>query len=62
MYIKDLNGCLIQVTDLDAAIAQADEYRHARHEDKRFRKLDDRLNQYWQHIYEELQILKQQQS
>lgn len=61
MKITNINGSLIEVTDLDKAIKQADNFRKMRHEDKRYASLNVQLNRYWQHIYDELLKLKQQQ-
>ena len=46
MYVTDLNGCPIEVTDLKEAITMAEEYKEYRHEDKSFSELDKRKKAY----------------
>ncbi len=58
MYLTDLNGKQIEITDLEAAIEQADDYRHWHHTDVAYAELDRRLQAYWQHIYEQILTLK----
>lgn len=58
MNIKDLNGQPIEVTDLDLAIMQADNYRHYRRSAEEFAEADKRLQNYWQHLYEVLVELR----
>jgi hypothetical protein len=58
MEIIDLEGKTIQITDLDLAILQADDYRHYRHTDPAFAKIDKELQAYWQDFYEKLVRLK----
>jgi len=58
MKIIDIEGNEIEVTDLDKAIRQADEYRHFRHDDRKSNTMDDYLTNHWQYIYEQLLILK----
>jgi hypothetical protein len=54
MYITDLEGTKIHVTNLELAIAKADAYRHYQHTDKKFADLDKWLVDYWNNIYEQL--------
>lgn len=58
MYINDMKGRRIEVTDLEKAISQASLFRGMKHEDARFSKLDDELNTYWQDILNKLNALK----
>ena len=61
MYITDLNGCLIEVTDLDEAIQITAEYKQYEHENQGFSELDKRLNSYWTDMYEKLTAIKNNQ-
>lgn len=60
MKIVDLNGCEIEVTDLDKAIEQAEYFKDAHHippvESDKPRQL------YWRDIYEKLLNLKSTQN
>ncbi|MBD1362578.1 hypothetical protein IDJ77_02040 [Mucilaginibacter sp. ZT4R22] len=58
MEITDLKGKAIQVTDLDLAILQADDYRHYRHANPAYAAQDEALQAYWQDVYEKLISLK----
>lgn len=40
MKITDLNGCLIEITNLKEAIEIARQYKEYRHEDKSFSEFD----------------------
>lgn len=60
MIIKDLNGCTIEVTDLDKAIQITRRYKRYEHENKGFSELDRKLNQYWTDKYEKLLKIKSQ--
>lgn len=42
MKVPDLNGCPIEVTNLDEAIQITAEYKEYRHEDKNFSEFDKR--------------------
>ncbi|MVZ63782.1 hypothetical protein GQF63_17295 [Sphingobacterium humi] len=59
MYITDLNGFLIEVTDLDEAIRITANYKEHRHKNKRFSEFDKRQKAYWTDMYEKLTALKQ---
>ncbi|ASV79742.1 hypothetical protein CMU73_03820 [Elizabethkingia anophelis] len=60
MYITDLNGFQIEVTDLDDAIRITAENKQNEHENQGFSKLDKRLNNYWTDMYEKLKAIKEQ--
>lgn len=42
MKVTDLNGCQIEVTDLDEAIRITAEYKEYRHKNKSFSEFDKR--------------------
>lgn len=58
MKITDLNGCSIEVTNLDDAIKMARQYKQYCHEDSSFSELDKRLHAYWIDMYHKLITLK----
>lgn len=58
MYVTDLNGYPIEVTDLKEAIKMAQEYKEYRHEDKSFSEFDKRQKAYWTDMYEKLTAIK----
>jgi hypothetical protein len=58
MKITDLNGCKIEVTNIDKAIKQAAEYKGYKHSNKSFSDFDKRKNAYWSDIYEKLTAIK----
>ena len=58
MKITDLNGCLIEVTDLDEAIQISSDYKQYKHEDKSFSDFDKRQKAYWTDIHEKLTAIK----
>ena len=60
MKIKDLNGCTIEITNLNEAIQITRRYKRYEHESKGFSKLDKKLNQYWTDLYEKLLKIKSQ--
>lgn len=60
MKVTDLNGCLIEVTDLNEAIRMTKRYTQYRHEDKSYSDFDKRQNAYWADMYEKLTALKEQ--
>ena len=60
MKVTDLNGCQIEITDLDEAIQITAEYREYRHEDKGFSEFDKRQKAYWTDMYEKLTTIKEQ--
>lgn len=59
MKITDLNGCLIEVTNLKEAIEIARQYKEYRHEDKSFSEFDKRQKAYWTDMYEKLTSIKE---
>ncbi|NHA02667.1 hypothetical protein G7092_02605 [Mucilaginibacter sp. HC2] len=61
MKIVDLNGKVIEVENLDLAFQQADAYRHYRHTDSAFARLDEELQTYWEDVYQKLLTLKTEQ-
>lgn len=54
MKIIDINGCAISVTDLEAAIKQANEFRQYNTDDEDMKMLVLKQQAYWQDIYEKL--------
>lgn len=62
MKVTDLNGCSIEVTDLDEAIKMTAQYKEYEHENKCFSEFDKRQNAYWKDMYEKLIALKKQVS
>ena len=61
MNIIDLNGKVIDIENLDLAFQQADDYRHYRHSNSAFAELDNRLQAYWEDLYQKLLQIKIQQ-
>ena len=60
MHVTDLNGCPIEITDLDEAIQITKENKENRHEDKSFSDFDKRQNAYWTDIHDKLTAIKEQ--
>ena len=60
MKIKDLNGCTIEITNLNEAIQITRRYKRYEHENKGFSKLDKELNRYWTDLYGKLLKIKSQ--
>lgn len=58
MKITDIDGNILQVTDLDKAIQQAEVFKDFRHTDELYERLDETLRKYWSDIYEKLLKLK----
>lgn len=58
MYIIDNTGRKIEVTDLDAALKQAETFADYFHEDKAFADLDQLQKSYWLDIIEKLKQLR----
>ena len=58
MYITDLNGCEIEITDLKEAIKIAKRNTGYSHEDKSFSDFDKRQKAYWVDIHEKLTAIK----
>lgn len=60
MKIIDINGCTIEIADLNKAIQITKRYKQYEHENNGFSKLDKKLNQYWTDLYEKLLKIKSQ--
>ena len=60
MKIKDLNGCTIEITNLNDAIQITRRYKQYEQENKGFSELDKKLNRYWTDMYEKLLKIKSQ--
>ncbi|MDA3613536.1 hypothetical protein [Polluticaenibacter yanchengensis] len=58
MQVTDLNGCPIEVTDLEKAIKLTRQYKEYRHKDKSYIEFDKRQKAYWTDMYEKLTALK----
>ena len=62
MKIKDLNGCTIEIINLNEAIQIIRRYKQYEHENKGFSELDKKLNRYWTDLYEKLSRMKNNMS
>lgn len=60
MIVKDLNGCLIEVSNLDEAIEITKQYTEYQHEDKSFSDFDKRQKAYWKDMHEKLTAFKRE--
>lgn len=60
MKVTDLNGCSIEVTNLDEAIQITAEYKEYRHKDKSVSEFDKRQKAYWMDMFEKLTAIKKQ--
>lgn len=60
IQVTDREGNILTITDLGAAIEQADLFRDFRHEDRKFTAFDKKQKAYWQHLYEALNRIKSQ--
>lgn len=60
MKVTDLNGCPIEVTDLDEAIRITAEYKEYEHISERFSEFDKRQKAYWADLYGKLTAIKEQ--
>ncbi|MCT1531746.1 MULTISPECIES: hypothetical protein [Sphingobacterium] len=58
MKVTDLNGCSIEVTDLDEAIKISKRFTGYRHEDESFSEFDKRQNAYWTDMFNKLTAKK----
>lgn len=56
MKIKDIKGEIIQITDLEKALQQADDFRKYNSNSENF--FDKERKIYWQDIYNKLKKLK----
>lgn len=59
MYITDLNGCEIEITDLKKAVKVAKRNTGYSHEDKSFSEFDKRQKAYWTDIYTKLKAVQE---
>jgi len=57
--IKDIEGKIITVENLQLALLQADDYRYYRHTDPGFAEFDNKQRAYWEDIYQKLLALQQ---
>ncbi len=58
MYINDLNGCPIEITDLDEAIKITAEFKEYRHRNESSTEFDKRKKAYWTDMYKKLTAIK----
>lgn len=61
MKIIDLNGCPIEITDLNEAILIAEDRKDYRHVNNGYEKFDNERNTYWTDVYEKLVKIREQQ-
>ena len=61
MQFTDLEGKIIEVTDIDKAIEQAKMFKSFTHEGADYKKLDKKLRRYWRDIYYKLMALKKEE-
>ena len=54
MTITDIEGLVIEVTNLNDAIEQATTFANMKHVDKAFEKTDKYLKDYWTDIFNKL--------
>lgn len=59
MKVTDLNGCPIEVTDLDEAIGLTAQYKAYRYEEKSYSDFDKKLRANWTDMYEKLTAIKE---
>ncbi|SFT02936.1 hypothetical protein [Mucilaginibacter polytrichastri] len=62
MKITAIDGRELEITDLDLALLQADDYRHYRHTDPAMAAADERLQAYWEDLYQQLLKIKTAQT
>jgi hypothetical protein len=58
LKITDTEGREIEITDLDLALMQADDFRHYRHLNPEMAAADTRLQAYWENLYQQLLKIK----
>lgn len=58
MKVTDLNGCQIEVTDLDEAIKITAEYKEYEHVNESFLEFDNKQKTYWTDMHGKLLKLK----
>lgn len=61
MKIVDLNGCTIEVTDLEKAIAMCEEFSHYKHEDGNYTDFEKRRKAYWVDMHSKLSAMGTQE-
>ena len=59
MKVTDLNGCPIEITDLNEAIRVTKRYKKYRHENESYSDYDKKQNAYWTDMYEKLTTIKE---
>ncbi|MDB5131993.1 MAG: hypothetical protein JWR02_1742 [Mucilaginibacter sp.] len=57
MKITDINGFNLEIENLQLAIMQADDYRHYAHLNPKHLSVDERLQTYWEDVYQKLLLL-----
>ncbi|MGM8363631.1 hypothetical protein ACSV4D_17085 [Flavobacterium sp. ARAG 55.4] len=62
MIVRDLNGCLIEVSNLDEAIEITKQYTEYQHEDESFTDFDRKQKAYWKDMHEKLTAIKEEQT
>ncbi|MFV8360908.1 hypothetical protein [Flavobacterium sp. LS1P3] len=60
MKVIDLNGCPIEVTNLNEAIRITKRYKKYRNENKSYSDYDKKQNAYWTDMYEKLTTIKEE--
>jgi len=60
MYITDLYGKQIQITDLPKAIEQAEAFKDFAHGSKEWAAFDNERCRYWNDLYQKLQELEKE--
>ena len=58
MKVTDLNGCLIEISNLDEAIKITKQYTEYQHEGESFSDFDRRQKAYWKDMHEKLTAIK----
>lgn len=54
LKITDLNGFELEIDNLQLAIMQADDNKHCKHFNPQFQVTDEKLQTYWEDIYQKL--------
>ena len=58
MTITDIEGLVIEVTNLNDAIEQATMFANMKHVDKAYKKTDKHLKAYWNDVLNKLKTLQ----
>ena len=58
MTIMDMNGKPIEVSDLDLAILQADDFRHYQLDGMEHIAFNNRQQEYWNDVYQKLMEIR----